>query len=96
MPSMMWLLLVSVLMTAPGKQGIAFPDLFIEGSQLGIYYADLFSTTAGQDPYLVEGYYSIPVNEFLTLTPALIYGDLDIAGVDSDNFYGAIRATFSF
>jgi hypothetical protein len=78
------------------QAGVAFPDLFIEGSQLGIYYANLFSTTAGQDPYLVEGYYSIPVNEFLTLTPALIYGDLDIAGVDSDNFYGAIRATFSF
>jgi hypothetical protein len=79
------------------QAGIAFPDLFIEGSQLGIYYADLFNTTAGVDPYMVEGYYSIPVNEFLTLTPALIYGDLDTAGgVDGDNFYGAIRATFSF
>jgi hypothetical protein len=77
------------------QAGIAFPDLFIEGSQLGIYYADLFNTAAGVDPYMVEGYYSIPVNEFFTLTPALIYGDLGTGGND-DNFYGAIRATFSF
>jgi hypothetical protein len=76
--------------------GFAVPDLFIEGSQFGVYYANLFDTTAGQDPYMVEGYYAIPVNQFLTITPALIYGDLDVAGADSENFYGAIRATFSF
>jgi hypothetical protein len=81
------------------QAGIAFPDLFIEGSQLGVYYADGYSVVnaaTGVDPYMVEGYYSIPVNQFLTITPAIIYGDLDVAGVDSDNFYGAIRATFSF
>jgi hypothetical protein len=79
------------------QAGIAFPDLFIEGSQLGVYYADLFSLTANTNPYMVEGYYEIPVNQFLTITPALIYGDLDTVGVaDTDNFYGAIRATFKF
>ena len=75
--------------------GFAVPDLFIEGAQFGVYYADLFSVAAGEDPYMIEGYYSIPVNEFFTLTPALIYGDLD-TGANTDNFYGAIRATFSF
>jgi hypothetical protein len=79
------------------QAGIAFPDLFIEGSQLGVYYADLFSLTANTNPYMVEGYYEIPVSQFLTITPALIYGDLDTVGAaDTDNFYGAIRATFSF
>ena len=79
------------------QAGIAFPDLFIEGSQLGVYYADLFDLTANQSPYMVEGYYQIPVSQFLTITPAVIYGDLDtVGGGDTDNFYGAIRATFSF
>jgi hypothetical protein len=27
-------------------------------------------------PYVIEGYYEIPVSEFLTVTPAVIYGDL--------------------
>ncbi|WP_008318507.1 iron uptake porin [Leptolyngbya sp. PCC 6406] len=75
--------------------GAAFPDLFLEGSQLGVYYASLPSYTSR--PYMVEGYYSIPVNQFLTLTPALIYGNLDRnSATDVNNFYGAIRATFSF
>lgn len=76
--------------------GFAVPDLFIEGSQFGVYYADLVAV-AGADPYMIEGYYEIPVNQFLTVTPALIYGDLGLpGGVDDSNFYGAIRATFSF
>ncbi|MBF2035563.1 MAG: carbohydrate porin [Leptolyngbyaceae cyanobacterium T60_A2020_046] len=74
--------------------GVAFPDLFLEGSQLGIYYADI-PTYGGNNPYMVEGYYSIPVNQFVTITPALIYGDLD-EGDGTENFYGAIRATFKF
>ncbi|MEO1094974.1 MAG: iron uptake porin [Cyanobacteria bacterium J06638_28] len=73
--------------------GFAVPDLFIEGTQFGVYYADLFDTD--DDPYMIEGYYEIPVSQFLTITPAIIYGDLD-DGNDSENFYGAIRATFSY
>ncbi|NER82359.1 MAG: S-layer protein, partial [Leptolyngbya sp. SIO1D8] len=73
--------------------GIALPDLFLEGSQLGVYYADL--ADYDDDPYMIEGYYEVPVNQFLTITPAVIYGDLDTGG-DDDSFYGAIRATFSF
>ncbi len=72
------------------QAGIAVPDLFIEGTQFGVYYANLYSAT--DDPYMIEGYYEVPVNKFLTITPALIYGDLDVA--DGDNFYGALRATF--
>jgi hypothetical protein len=79
------------------QAGIAFPDLFVEGSQLGVYYADLATFAPGVNSYMYEGYYEIPVSQYLTITPALIYGDLDGgAGVDTENFYGAIRATFSF
>jgi len=77
--------------------GVAFPDLFIEGSQLGVYYANRpgeADSGLDGDAYMIEGYYELPVNQFLTLTPALIYGDLDTD--NGDNFYGAIRATFSF
>ncbi|WP_008318504.1 iron uptake porin [Leptolyngbya sp. PCC 6406] len=75
--------------------GAAFPDLFLEGSELGVYYASLPSYNSR--PYMVEGYYAIPVSRNLTLTPALIYGNLDRnSAVDVNNFYGAIRATFTF
>lgn len=78
--------------------GVAVDDLFIEGTQLGIYGGQL-PQFEGRDehPFLIEGYYEIPFNEFLTITPAIIYGD---AGVDGDGddttIYGVIRTTFRF
>ncbi len=75
------------------QAGLGFNDLFIEGSQLGVYYADL--ADYNDDPYMVEGYWQIPVNRFLSLTPAVVYGDLDTGGSDT-NWYGALRATFKF
>jgi len=76
--------------------GVAVPDLFLEGSQLGVYYADLVTSTAGQNPFIVEGYYEVPVNQFLTITPAVIFGDLDTDNGDDTQIYGAVRATFRF
>jgi hypothetical protein len=46
----------------------------------------------------VEGYYEIPFSKFITVTPAIIYGDAkfgDDAG-DSTGLWGALRATFRF
>jgi len=82
--------------TTSWMAGIAIPDLFIEGSQLGAYYNALPEYASGVNPFMVEGYYSIPVNQFLTITPALIYGDIDDNSADEEAFYGAIRATFEF
>jgi len=48
------------------------------------------------DPLLVEAYYDIAVNEFFSLTPALIYADNDSGSGQDDNVYGAVRATFKF
>ncbi len=78
--------------------GAGINDLFLEGSQLGVYGGQL-PQLVGYDanPVLVEGYYNIPFNKFLTITPALIYGDANLAGVsDNTGFWGAVRATFRF
>ncbi|MEM9164155.1 MAG: hypothetical protein AAGC54_13940 [Cyanobacteria bacterium P01_F01_bin.4] len=44
----------------------------------------------------IEGYYEIGINEFMSITPALIYGDLDTGGGDDDGLYGVILTTFKF
>jgi hypothetical protein len=88
---------VSVATTALGKLGLLF--LMCSSKALSLVFTTLICLTwyrCKQDPYMIEGYYEFPVNEFLTITPALIYGDPDTGAVDDDNFYGAIRATFSF
>jgi len=78
--------------------GVGFNDLFLEGSQLGVYGGQLPQLADyDSNPWIVEGYYEIPFNEFLTITPAIIYGDADYGeGGDDTTFYGAVRATFSF
>ena len=80
--------------------GAGFEDLFFEGSTFGAYYADLPDYNDRLDPSMFEVYLGVPVNEFLTITPAVIYGDLD-TGTNADpedgsQWYGAVRATFSF
>ncbi|NER83554.1 MAG: S-layer protein, partial [Leptolyngbya sp. SIO1D8] len=75
------------------QAGAGIYDLLIEGSQLAVFYHDL--PDYDDDPFVIEGYWQLPVNEFLVVTPAVIYGDLDTGG-DDTNIYGAIRAKFSF
>ncbi|MEM6448801.1 MAG: iron uptake porin [Cyanobacteria bacterium P01_D01_bin.105] len=72
--------------------GVAFADLFGTGNEFGVYGTS--ASSGAVDPLVVEGYYKVDVNEYLTFTPALIYADNDTA--DGDNFYGALRATFKF
>ncbi|MEO0767874.1 MAG: iron uptake porin [Cyanobacteria bacterium J06649_4] len=67
--------------------GVAFGPFGIYGG---------VSPAVGRDPLLVEGYYNLAVNEFFTLTPAVIYADNDTDVGSDDNFYGAVRATFKF
>ncbi len=80
--------------------GVGINDLFLEGSQLGVYGGQLPELAVfDQNPWLIEGYYEIPFNEFLTITPAVIYANADFIGVggtQDSTLYGAIRATFSF
>ena len=74
--------------------GIAINDLFGTGNQFGVYGG--VSPSANRDPLLVEAYYQVAVNEFFTFTPAVIYADNDGDGDESENVYGALRATFKF
>ncbi|HEY9879928.1 MAG TPA: iron uptake porin [Leptolyngbyaceae cyanobacterium] len=78
--------------------GIAFNDLFMEGSQLGIYAGQLPQRAVNitGNPFVVEGYYHIPFNQFLSITPAIIYGDANNGSTDDSTIYGAIRTTFRF
>ncbi|MGB3308540.1 MAG: iron uptake porin [Nodosilinea sp.] len=77
--------------------GLGLNNFLAEGAQLGVYGGQLPSAL-GENPFMVEGYYEIPFNEFLTITPAVIYGDLNTNGVGADDtgFWGALRATFRF
>ncbi|MEO0489133.1 MAG: iron uptake porin, partial [Cyanobacteria bacterium J06659_2] len=75
--------------------GIAVPNLFGLGNELGVYGGVAPSYT--NDPLFVEGYYAIGVNEFLTITPSVSYLDPDgDGGITDTGFFGAIRATFTF
>lgn len=74
--------------------GIALSDFLGAGNQLGIYGG--ISPDINRDPLLVEAYYNMTVNEFFTLTPAVIYTDNNGNADDSNNVYGAVRASFSF
>ncbi|MEL7352621.1 MAG: iron uptake porin, partial [Cyanobacteria bacterium J06560_5] len=74
--------------------GISIADLFGTGNEFGVYGG--VSPAVDRDPLLVEAYYQVNVNEFFTFTPAVIYADNDSDGDSTDNFYGALRATFKF
>jgi hypothetical protein len=77
--------------------GLGANDIFLEGSQLGVYGGQLPQTGAStNNPWMVEGYYAIPVNQFITVTPALIAGEANIPGNDSRGIWGVIRGTFNF
>jgi hypothetical protein len=78
--------------------GAGLRDVFIDGSQLAIYGGQLPQLAAySNNPVLIEGYWQIPVNRFLTLTPALIYGNANLASAtDNTGFWGAVRATFRY
>jgi hypothetical protein len=71
----------------------------MEGSKFGVYGGQLPQLSGSvSNPFLVEGYYEIPFSKFITVTPAIIYGDAkfgDDAG-DSTGLWGALRATFRF
>jgi len=74
--------------------GFAFPNLFGIGNELGLYGG--VSPAINRNPLLVEAYYQISVNEFFSLTPSFIYANSDGDNDDTENTYGAVRATFAF
>ncbi|NET30752.1 MAG: iron uptake porin [Cyanothece sp. SIO1E1] len=77
--------------------GLGFPDLLTEGSLGGII--------AGVEPYVggvddvafrVEGFYKYQLNDFISVTPGVIFVAAPSGDFDEDAFVGVIRTTFKF
>lgn len=77
-------------------------DFLVDGSQLGLYGGQLPQLKDyANNSFLVEGYFEIPINPFLTITPALVYGEANLRNdsgtrTDDTSLYGVIRVTFKF
>ncbi|MBE9078164.1 iron uptake porin [Romeria aff. gracilis LEGE 07310] len=83
--------------------GISISDFLGAGNTLGGYYGrspifpDGALDTIDRNPYVAEVYYEIGLNEFFTLTPAVIYSDPNQPGDGfGDALYGVLRSTFNF
>ncbi len=82
--------------------GIAVNDFLAPGNQLGIYGGDAFDEDNApfnfdSDAVIIEGYYAMKLNKYLTITPALIYADPDgVDGNTEEGFIGVLRTTFKF
>lgn len=74
--------------------GALLPDFLTSGNSLGLYGG--VASSPNSNPVVVEGFYSIGVNEFITITPSVIYGDLGTGIGDDSAVYGVVRTTFSF
>ena len=70
------------------QAGVAVSDFLGTGNAAGIYYTQNFD-----DDEVAEAYYSMKLNKYWTLTPAVIYGE---PNGEDDSIYGAVRSTFSF
>ena len=88
-----------------GAVNLAFPDLGIEGATGGLIFGvpptvidnDVATRENPDQTFHLEALYSFPVNDFITITPGMIYlinpeGDSN----NSDILVGVIRTTFSF
>ncbi|MGF1601716.1 MAG: iron uptake porin [Thermosynechococcaceae cyanobacterium] len=78
--------------------GVGAKDLLIPGSLLAAAYGQPLRTGGGggiSDQFNIEGFYRVPINENITITPAVMYVG-NAGGVTTDAIQGLIRATFSF
>ncbi len=58
-----------------------------------VYDTKLLSLNS--DTIIIEGFYAMKLNKYLTITPALIYADPDgVDGNDEEGFIGVVRTTF--
>lgn len=74
--------------------GTLVPDLFAPGNDLGIYGG--VQSSPDSNPVIIEGFYTVNFSEFFTITPAVLYGDLDTGAGDDEGVYGVVRTTFKF
>ena len=80
------------------QAGVSVPDLFFQGNTFGVYVGQAPSYEE-DEPFFAEAYYEMEVNEFLSITPAILYAEennINDSRVDSSSVYGVVRAVFRF
>ena len=76
--------------------GLEWSDVFIDGNSLGFAYGESPNSAADDDDSaLWELFYSMPVTDNVTITPA-IFGISDDGPGGDDQFGGVVKTTFTF
>ena len=76
--------------------GLEWSDVFIDGNSLGVAYGESPNSTADDDSSaLWELFYSMPVTDNITVTPA-IFGISDDGPGGEEQFGGLVKTTFTF
>ena len=75
--------------------GFEWSDVFIEGNSLGYAIGSAPNTGSADDNTIWEAFYSMPVTDNITVTPAIFGWDAD-ANADKDGFGGMVKTTFKF
>ncbi len=78
--------------------GLAFPDLIKEGSLGGIIIgAEPYKGGEDDLPLHIEGFYKYEFNDYISITPGLIWIQSPNGGEDEDDaVIGVVRTTFTF
>ena len=74
--------------------GLEWSDVLIDGNSLGYAIGSAPNTGGSDDNTIWEVFYSMPVTDNITITPALFGADAD--GADADSFGGLVKTTFTF
>ncbi|MGB7414461.1 MAG: iron uptake porin [Thermosynechococcaceae cyanobacterium] len=77
--------------------GVGAKDLLVPGSLLAAAYGQPFNAGGGglSNQFNIEGFYRVPINENITVTPSVMYIG-NVGGGTTDAIQGLLRATFSF
>ena len=75
--------------------GFEWSDVFIEGNSLGYAIGSAPNTGSADDNTIWEAFYSMPVTDNITITPAIFGVDSDGAS-DAEGFGGLVKTTFKF
>ena len=73
--------------------GLEWSDVFIEGNSLGYAIGSAPNTGSSDDNTIWEAFYSMPVTDNITITPAIFGVDADAT---ADKFGGLVKTTFKF
>ena len=73
--------------------GFEWSDVLIDGNSLGYAIGAAPNTGDGDDNTIWEVFYSMPVTDNITITPALFGADSE---AEADIFGGLVKTTFKF